>query len=122
MMIELNDRYRRLIHKLEKENCRNYRVYEIRDRYYIDIDDLLDCLDDTQDSREYAEEKFKDYVDDVETRKEENTPGLLNSYQKECERLKEENDDLRTTIQAIQSTLNEDDYDRLAEEGIEINE
>ena len=122
MMIELNDRYRRLIHKLEKENCRNYRVYEIKDKYYIDIDDLLDCLDDTQDSREDTEDKFKDYINDVETRKEENTSGLLNSYQKECERLKEENDDLRTTIQAIQSTLNEDDYDKLAMEGIEINE
>ena len=122
MMVELNDRYRRLIHKLEKENCRNYRIYEIKDKYYIDIDDLLDCLDDTQDSKEYAEKRLEEYLNDIETRKEENTPGLLISYQKECENLKEENDKLKTKLKAIQSTLSEDDYDKLAMEGIEINE
>lgn len=119
MMVELNDRYRRLIHKLEKENCRSYRICEIRDRYYISIEDLLDALDDTQDSREYAEEKFEDYINDVETRKEENTPGLLNSYQKECERLKEENETLRKEVNRV---CNEEAYDRLAFEGVEINE
>ena len=119
MMVELNDRYRRLLHKLEKENCRSYRICEIRDRYYISIEDLLDALDDTQDSREYAEDKFKEYVDDIETRKEENTPGLLISYQKECERLKEENETLRKEVNRV---CNEEAYDRLAFEGVEINE
>ena len=119
MMVELNDRYRRLLYKLEKENWRSYRIREIRDRYYISIEDLLDALDDTQDSREYAEDKFKEYVDDIETRKEENTPGLLISYQKECERLKEENETLRKEVNRV---CNEEAYDRLAFEGVEINE
>lgn len=122
MMVELTDRYRRLINKLEKENYRTYKIYEIEDRYYIDIDDLLEAVDDTQDNREYIEEKFKEYIKDTEIKKEENTPGLLISYQKECENLKEENDKLKTKLEAIQSTLSEDDYDKLAMEGIEINE
>lgn len=122
MMVELNDRYRKLIHKLEKENCRSYRIYEIRDRYYIDIEDLFDALDDTQDSREDIEDKFKEYVNDVETRKEENTPGLLKSYQSECERLKQENIELSTKLEFIHTTLSEDDCEKLAKEGVELFE
>lgn len=122
MMIELKERYRRLIHKLEIENCNTYKIYELDDRYYINVEDLLEALDDTQDNRQYAEEKFKEYIDNVESMKEEKTPGLLKSYQDECSRLKEENDELKKTISTIQNTLNEDDYDRLAEEGIEIDE
>ena len=122
MMIELKERYRRLIHKLEVENCNTYKIYELDDRYYINVEDLLEALDDTQDNRQYAEEKFKEYIDNVESMKEEKTPGLLKSYQDECIRLKEENGELKKTISTIQNTLNEDDYDRLAEEGIEINE
>ena len=64
---------------------------------------------------------FKEYIDNVESMKEEKTPGLLKSYQDECTRLKEENDELKKTISTIQNTLNEDDYDRLAEEGVEID-
>lgn len=122
MMVELNDKYRKLIHKLEKENCRSYRIYEIRDRYYIDIEDLFDALDDTQDSREDIEDKFKEYVNDVETRKEENTPGLLKSYQSECERLKQENIELSTKLEFIHTTLSEDDCEKLAKEGVELFE
>lgn len=121
-MIELDERDVRLIRRLEEANYRKYEIVFIQDKYYINEENLLIALYDTQDSREYAEEKLQDFIDDVETRKEENTPGLLNSYQKECQRLKEENDELRATIEAIQATLNEDDYDKLAEEGIKINE
>ena len=38
----------------------------------------------------------------------------------EVKRLKEENDELKAKIEAIQCTLDEDDYDKLAMEGIEI--
>lgn len=122
MMIELEERYRRLIHQLEQENCRNYRIVNIKDSYYINIEDLLDALDDTQDYREYAEEKFKEYINKTEERKEENTPGLLNSYQKECEKLKEEKEKLIAIVEAIQNTLSEDDYEKLAKEGVELFE
>lgn len=122
MMVELEERYRRLIHQLEQENCRNYRIVNIKDSYYINIEDLLDALDDTQDNREYAEEKFKEYINKTEERKEENTPGLLNSYQKECEKLKEEKEKLIAIVEAIQNTLSEDDYEKLAKEGVELFE
>ena len=121
-MIEIDEKWISLIKKLEKENFRKYEIIEHNDRYYINAEDLLWCLDDTQDSRENAEEKLKEYIKDTEIKKEENTPGLLISYQKECENLKEENDKLKTKLEAIQSTFSEDDYDKLAMEGIEINE
>lgn len=66
MMIELKERYRRLIHKLEIENCNTYKIYELDDRYYINIEDLLEALDDTQDNREYTEEKFKELCNSME--------------------------------------------------------
>lgn len=120
-MIELKGWQLSLLQRLEKENCKKYiKIFE--NDYYARIDDLFYCIDDTQDNREYAEDKLKDYIEEAETRKEENTPGLLNSYQKEIARLKEENEKLTATLEAIQSTLNEDDYDKLAEEGIEIYE
>lgn len=119
MMIELEERYRRLVHKLEQENNRSYRVSNIKDHYYISIDDLLDALDDTQDSREYAEEKISELNREISDR-----PIECNSLQihtlEELNRLKEENIELQTKIEMIQSTLDEDDYDRLAGEGIEF--
>ena len=120
MLIELKERYRRLIHKLEIENCNKYKIYELDDRYYINAEDLLEALDDTQDNREYVEERLQEFVNEAENIKEDETPALLKSYQKECERLKEENDKLKETIENIQKTLDEDDYDKLAMEGIEL--
>ena len=121
MLIELKERYRRLIHKLEIKNCNTYKIYELDDRYYINVEDLLEALDDTQDSREYAEERLQEFVNEAEDTNEDETPGLLKSYQKECLRLKEENMELQTKIERIQSTLAEDDYDKLAMEGIELD-
>lgn len=119
MMIELTDRYFRLIQRLEKDNCRKYKVYDIDDRYYIAVDTILDVLDDTQDNREYAEEKLEELNDELMSRPEE-ANSLQLTTMVEVKRLKEENDELRTKIEAIQCTLDEDDYDKLAMEGIEI--
>lgn len=119
MMIELTDRYLRLIRKLEKANSRYYKIAVVNDRYYIDVDTLLDALDDTQDNREYAEEKLEELNDELMSRPEE-ANSLQLTTMIEAKRLKEENDELRTKIEAIQCTLDEDDYDKLAMEGIEI--
>ena len=119
MMIELTDRYLRLIRKLEKANSRYYKIAVVNDRYYIDVDTLLDALDDTQDTREYAEEKLEELNDELMSRPEE-ANSLQLTTMIEVKRLKEENDELRTKIEAIQCTLDEDDYDKLAMEGIEI--
>lgn len=119
MMIELTDRYLRLIRKLEKANSRYYKIAVVNDRYYIDVDTLLDALDDTQDNREYAEEKLEELSDELMSRPEE-ANSLQLTTMIEAKRLKEENDELRTKIEAIQCTLDEDDYDKLAMEGIEL--
>lgn len=66
MLIEIKERYRKLIHKLEIENCNTYKIYELDDRYYINVEDLLEALDDTQDNREYTEEKFKELCNSME--------------------------------------------------------
>lgn len=119
MMIELTDRYLRLIRKLEKANSRYYKIAVVNDRYYIDVDTLLDALDDTQDNREYAEEKLEELNVELMSRPEE-ANSLQLTTMVEVKRLKEENDELRTKLEAIQCTLDEDDYDKLAMEGIEL--
>ena len=116
-MIELNVRYFRLIQRLEKENCRKYKVYDIDDHYYITIDTLLDVLDDTEDKRIYAEERIEELSNELKVRPEE-ANSLQLTTMIEVKKLKEENEELKTTIEAIQNTLDEDDYDRLREEGI----
>lgn len=119
MMIELTDRYLRLIRKLEKANSRYYKIAVVNDRYYIDVDTLLDALDDTEDNREYAEEKLEELNDELMSRPEE-ANSLQLATMIEAKRLKEENDELKAKIEAIHCTLDEDDYDKLAMEGIEL--
>lgn len=116
-MIELKERYYRLIKKLEKDNCSKYKVYEIDDRYYIDVDTLLDVLDDTEDNRVYAEEKVKEVCEDYDTRIKENGNSLQLITIEELNRVKEENIILRRELMNV---CNEDSYDRLAFEGVEL--
>lgn len=116
-MIEIDEKWISLIKKLEKENFRKYEIIEHNDRYYISAEDLLWCLDDTQDSREYAEEKLKDVVDDYDSRKEENSNSLQLSTIKKLNELINENIELKKELEFIRSTFSEEDYDRMREEG-----
>ena len=116
-MIEIDEKWISLIKKLEKENFRKYEIMEYNDRYYIGVEDLLWCLDDTQDSREYAEEKLKDVVDDYDSRKEENSNSLQLSTIKKLNELINENIELKKELEFIRSTFSEEDYDRMREEG-----
>lgn len=116
-MIEIDEKWISLIKKLEKENFRKYEIIEYNDRYYIVAEDLLWCLDDTQDSRENAEEKLKDVVDDYDSRKEENSNSLQLSTTKKLNELINENIELKKELEFIRSTFSEEDYDRTREEG-----
>ena len=116
-MIEIDEKWISLIKKLEKENFRKYEIMEYNDRYYISAEDLLWCLDDTQDSREYAEEKLKDVVDDYDSRKEENSNSLQLSTVKKLNELINENIELKKELEFIRRTFSEEDYDRMREEG-----
>ena len=116
-MTEIDEKWISLIKKLEKENFRKYEIIEYNDRYYIVAEDLLWCLDDTQDSRENAEEKLKDVVDDYDSRKEENSNSLQLSTTKKLNELINENIELKKELEFIRSTFSEEDYDRMREEG-----
>lgn len=115
-MIELEERDVRLIRRIEKENCSRYDIIEHNDHYYINSDELLMMLEDVEDNREYAEQQLTEYIEKIE----ENSPLEYRIYKREYEAMCKENEELKEKIERIQSTLNEDDYDKLAMEGIEL--
>ncbi len=122
-MIELNEWQLSLLQRLEKENCKSYiKIFE--NNYYAKIEDLFYCIDDTQDNRQYAEEKLQDVIKDYEEKLKDNNPNIVDViwYKEKLKELNEQNIELTTKLEAIQCTLNEDDYDKLADEGIEFNE
>lgn len=119
MMIELEERYKNLISKLEEDNYRCYGIKKIGDKYYVSLDDLFNALDDTQDSRKYAEEQIKELEQELSERPIDCNSLQINTLE-ELKRVKQENIELQSKMEWIQSTLNEDDYDKLAMEGIEL--
>ena len=119
-MIELKEWQYKLIQRLSNENDKRYEILEFKGTYYINSDELMEILDDTQNNREYAEEKLvelSDEFDKFKERKEDNIPGLQKSLQRELNRLKEENDELKETLDHIQGTFTEDDFDDLLANG-----
>ena len=67
-MIELNEDDIKLLQKVEQANSTDYGIVEIKSKYYINSDDLLVCLEETQDYREYAEEKVKELCNSTDGR------------------------------------------------------
>lgn len=124
MMIALNEWQYSLLTRIEKENCTNYEIKEIGGDYYISLDNLFGALDETQNYREYAEEQLIQLNDklndmpDVEVNSLQlSTIKALNELHIKYEELENENKKLK---EEIERTFNEDDYDRLIEEGIEL--
>lgn len=119
-MIKLDERDVRLITRVEKANFTNYKIVLFDDNYYIDESNLLIALEDTQDSREFAENKISELCNELNNRPED-CNSLQLSTMKANKELIEENEMLKEKIERIQSTLAEDDYDKLAMEGIELD-
>lgn len=132
-MIEISENYYKFIKQLEESNCNRYDVVTHQDHYYINGDTILQCLDDTQDCREYAEHKLQDIIEDYEERRKEDNPNIndvmwykekLSKITEENERLKEENEELKETNEIIKNEMlfycNEDDLDRLADQGVAL--
>lgn len=124
MMIALNEWQYNLLRKLEKENCSNYEMREIKGDFYITIDDLMDALDETQNYRQYAEEKvveLSDKINDIPNVEcdslQLSTIKALNELRIENDNLKQENETLRREVENI---CNEDMLDRLNMEGVEL--
>ena len=69
-MIELTQKEAELLMKLEKENSTDYNIIKVhridKDIYYIYVDSLIVCLEETQDYREYAEMKVKELANVIE--------------------------------------------------------
>lgn len=123
-MIKLEENDYKLIKRLEEKNSKNYRLLEVDEEYYIRYYDLICCLDDTSDNRDYAEQKLIDVVEEYESKKDDNIPGLEKSLQNEVNRLKKENEELKEENEILRNNAlfycNEDDLDRLAFEGVEL--
>lgn len=119
-MIKLEEWQYSLITRIEKENCTTYGIREIDGDYYIKIDDLMSLIDETQDYRDYAEEQLIELNNKLNEMPDVECNTLQLSTIKKLNELRIENDELKKKIEQIESTLNEDDYDKLAMEGIEI--
>jgi len=69
-MIELDKEALKILRNLEIENMTNYEIYEIKIKddikSYIHLDKLLTCLEDTQYSRYYAEERLKELANSID--------------------------------------------------------
>lgn len=120
-MIELNDWQLRLLQAMEKENVKSYiKIFD--EHYYVRSDDLFYCIDDTQDNRQYAEDKLQQVINDYEERLKDNNPNITDViwYKEQLTKAHEKIEQLEKKIEDIQSMLDEEDYDKLAMEGIEL--
>lgn len=68
MMLELDDYDYELLKEVEKANQTNYEIVDIQNKHYIDPDNLLSIIEDTQENREYAEEKLKELANSIDGR------------------------------------------------------
>lgn len=102
-MIPLKEWQYILITRIEKENYTNYHVKEIEGDYYISFDDVFDALDETQEYRQYAEEKLCEVATEHDKRwYEENANSLQLSTIKALDETKEENDKLKQKIEELE--------------------
>lgn len=117
MMIELEKWEYDLIDLVSTENCTNYNVIEKDGKWYIDKYILMCALEETQDYRRYAEEKVieldkalnSDCFDELIDRLLRAEGSLL----KAKKIIKE----LQDNLEIATSIFNEDQWDRVYEEG-----
>lgn len=130
-MIPLKEWEYKLIKRLEEDNCSDYRVEELDDNYYIRVNNLLDALSETQENREYAEERIMELNDklneipNVEANSLQlSTIKALNELHIKYSELEEKYKDLKEENEILRDKAimycNEDDLDRLAFEGVEL--
>ena len=112
-MIKLKEWQVKAVRKYEDRNLTNYEVVEVKGDYYIDEDNLFAIIDDIEENRIYAEEQLVA----LSERMNDDIPGLELSQQREIIKLKERIEELEETLDCAESRMNEDDYDRLIENG-----
>lgn len=130
-MIPLKEWEYKLIKRLEEDNCSDYGVEELDDNYYIRVNNLLDALSETQENREYAEEKIMELNDklneipNVEANSLQlSTIKALNELHIKYSELEEKYKDLKEENEILRDKAimycNEDMLDKLAFEGVEL--
>lgn len=110
-MIELKEWQYKLIQRLKEDNYKHYEIIEVKGNYYVSSNELLEILDDTENCREYAEEKLimlSDEFNKYKEREQDNIPGLEKSLQREVNRLKDENDKLKEKNKRIRKYIRRD--------------
>ena len=68
MMYELDVYDYELLKKIEADNLTNYEIIDIEEKHYISIENIMKCLEDTQDNREYAEMQLKEITNKIDGR------------------------------------------------------
>lgn len=123
-MIELTEMDYNLIKRIEKANMSDYNIMDIKDHYYINIEDLFNCLSETQDYRDYAEEHLIEVAEEYDKKHDDHIPTLDKRYIDEINKLKEENEYIKEENEILRDkalmVCNEDDIDRLNFEGVRI--
>lgn len=130
-MIELEEHNLNLIRRLERNNYKNYHIKEIDGSCYIRLWDLISCLEDTEDSRDYAEEKVVELTNkinempDIEANSLQlSTIKALNELHIKYSELEEKYKDLKEENEILRDKAimycNEDMLDKLAFEGVEL--
>lgn len=105
-MIPLKEWQYKLLERISKENYTNYHIKEIEGDYYISFDDVFEVLDETENYRQYAEEKLSEVATEHDKRwYEENANSLQLSTIKALDETKEENDKLKLEVKGLKEKI-----------------
>lgn len=115
-MIYLDEYDMRLIQDIGKRQYKNYKIFDIEDKNYILKDELIALIDNLNEEYLLVEERLLETSNKLDEVWKEKQGSWLDAYirtKMRCEELEEK-------IEAMKSCFNEDMYDKLHEEGIEI--
>lgn len=115
-MIELDLYDVKFINELIQKGYSRNKLIEIEDVYYIKKDNLISILENVYDEIEVAEETILDLNDKYDELWKEKQGSWYDSYVF----MKMKYEELEEKLETIKSTLNEDDYDKLNERGVEL--
>lgn len=115
-MIELDDYDYKLIKEIGGKQFKDYKFFDLDDKHYITKDELIGALENTYDDYLYLEERLVETSDKLDEVWKEKQGSWYDSYVF----MKMKYEELEEKLETIKSTLNEDDYDKLNERGVEL--
>lgn len=115
-MIELEECDYKILLDIGKRHCKNYKMLEIEDKYFITKDEMIAIIESLEEEYVFVEEKLMETDKTLNDVWREKQGSWLDPYI----RMKMAYEELEEKLEAIKSTLNEDDYDKLNERGVEV--